>query len=200
MATLQYPNGARYVGEVYTTIHGRIVPHGVGTKYFVNGDVYHGSFYNDQFHGYGTYKSINGDTYKGTYFQNKRHGQGESYRASDQRRYIGGYNFDAEEGHATITVVDYAMHGGPKKYVGFMKNNQRNGYGTQWVTGLDGQIAVFQGPWYNGLLNGPGTQTHPAQCLSGTFVNGRLEGVGTCRNPQTGITCQVVFQAGMIVG
>jgi hypothetical protein len=197
--SLQYPNGDRYVGQVCTTVDGRILPHGVGTKTYINGDVYHGSFYNDQFHGYGTYKSINGDTYKGTYFQNLRHGQGEAYRASTQRRYIGGFNFGVEEGYATITLVDYVTNGGSKKYVGFMKNNQRNGHGTQLVTGLDGQIAALEGQWCNGLLNGLGTQTHPTQCLTGTFVNGKLEGVGTCKNPQSGITYQVAFQAGVIV-
>lgn len=197
--SVQYVNGDRYVGQVCTLMDGRIVPHGMGTKYYVNGDVYNGNFYIDQFHGYGTYKSVNGDYYKGTYSQNLRHGQGEAYRASDQRKYVGGYNFGVEEGYATITSVDYAINGGSKKYVGYMKNNQRHGYGTQWVTGLDGVVAEFQGQWYNGLLNGSGSQRHPTQCFSGTFVNGKLEGPGIYNNPQTGVSYSVVFQQGIIV-
>lgn len=196
---LQYSNGDRYVGQVCTTIDSRILPHGAGTKYYVNGDIYNGNFYYDQFHGNGTYKSINGDSYKGTYSQGRRHGQGEAYRVSDQRRYIGGYNMGAEEGYATITRGDYAIYGGLKRYVGYMSNNQRHGYGKQWVTAPDGLEACLEGQWYNGLLNGPGIQIHPTQCLSGTFVNGKLEGSGTCRNPQTGLTYSVVFQQGVIV-
>jgi hypothetical protein len=196
--TLSYPNGDRYVGQVSYTIDRRILPNGIGTKYYINGDVYNGSFYFDQFHGQGTYKSINGDMYKGTYHQNLQHGQGETYRASDQRRYIGGYYMGSEEGYATITVVDFAMNGGAKKYIGYMKNGRRHGQGTQWVTGPDGLITAFEGQWYNGLLNGPGTETHPTRCLSGTFVNGKLEGAGTYRDSQ-GVAYQVIFQGGMIV-
>jgi hypothetical protein len=196
--SVQYVNGDRYVGQVFTNFDGRVLAHGAGTKYFANGDVYNGSFYNDLFHGYGTYKGINGDHYKGTYSQGQKHGQGESYRASDQRTYIGGFNCGVEEGYATITLVDYAAKGGAKKYVGQMKGGRRHGFGKQWLTALDGLEAVFEGQWVNGLLNGPGTQTHPTQCLSGTFVNGVLEGPGTYKNPSTGAFYSVVFQRGMI--
>jgi len=197
--SVQYATGDRYVGQVFTNFDGRIVAHGAGTKYFANGDVYNGNFYNDVFHGYGTYKSINGDYYKGTYSQGQKHGQGESYRASDQRRYIGGFNCGVEEGYATITLVDYAANGGAKKYVGYMRGGRRHGYGKQWLTALDGLEAIFGGQWMNGLLNGPGTQTHPTQCLSGTFVNGVLEGPGTFKNPSTGVMYSVIFQRGIIV-
>lgn len=194
---LYYPNGDRYLGEVSYAIDGRVVPNGVGAKHYANGDVYNGGFLNDQFHGQGAYKSLNGDSYKGYYYHNLRHGQGESYQASNQRRHSGGFINGVEDGYAVVTRVDYATNGGAKKYVGYMKNGRRHGPGKLTFTAPDGLLVEFEGQWHNDVLHGLGRQIHPNEWLSGTFVNGRLEGPGTRTDPRSGLTYHVTFQRGM---
>jgi hypothetical protein len=197
--TFQYPNGDRYVGEISSTIDGRVVASGMGTRYYVNGDVYNGGFLNDQFQGYGKYKSLNGDYYKGYYYQNLRHGQGESYQVSIQRRYTGGFCYGVEDGYAVVTRVDFAANGGHKKYVGYMKNGRRHGPGKLTFTAPDGHPTEFDGQWVNDVLHGPGRQNHPIQCFAGQFVYGKLEGPGTRTDTTTGLTYAVTFQRGIPV-
>jgi hypothetical protein len=197
--TLYYPSGDRYVGEASYTVDGRVVAHGNGTKHYVNGDVYNGGFLNDQFHGYGVYKSLNNNSFKGYYQHGFRHGQGESYQALIQRRYSGGFVNGVEDGYATINRVDYTANGGIKRYVGYVKNGRRHGQGKLTFTAPDGLLTEFEGQWYNDVLHGAGRQLHPIECLSGTFVNGKLEGPGTRTDPRTGFTCQVIFQRGLPV-
>jgi hypothetical protein len=193
-----YTNGDRYVGTVCNTNNGATVPHGYGTKYYVNGDVYTGNFYLNSRHGYGYLQYANGDYYKGNFQSDCFHGQGESFRVREQRRYIGQFWMGFEEGYATITSVDIATRGGNKKYVGFVAKGLRHGQGTQWLTSLNGETVVFSGQWANGLLDGQGTMTTPRQVWSGTFRNGQLEGLGTSVDRSIGVTNQVLFRGGDI--
>jgi hypothetical protein len=191
-----YNNGDRYVGPVCNTNTGATVPHGYGTKYYINGDVYKGNFYLNARHGYGTLQYTNGDFYRGNFQNDTFHGQGESFRVREQRRYVGQFYMGYEEGYATVTSVDIPANGGNKKYVGWVRKGMRYGQGTQYITGLDGQMATFQGEWVNGLLNGPGSLTTSRQVLSGIFREGKLEGLGTSMDPTIGVTNQVLFQNG----
>jgi len=104
-----------------------------------------------------------------------------------------------EDGYATITSVDIPARGGNKKYVGFVAKGLRQGQGTQWLTSLNGETAVFSGQWVNGLLDGFGTMTTPRQVWSGTFRNGQLEGIGTSMDRSIGVTNQVLFERGNLV-
>jgi hypothetical protein len=195
---INYANGDTYLGQVTPTYPGFYVPHGIGTKTFRCGDVYHGNFVYDQFNGYGNFKSLNGDYYKGYYTNNQPNGSGESYQAANQRHYIGTFRMGVEDGNAVITKVDYAMNGGTKKYEGEVRDGKRQGRGKLYVTQLDGQMAWFDGTWFNDLLNGYGTQTVTAgRCFMGIFVNGYLEGQGTCR-AEDGKNYSVIFSRGVV--
>lgn len=175
---------------LYNTNTGEIVPHGYGTKYYANGDVFTGNFYLNSRHGYGTLQYVNGDFYKGNFQNNCFHGQGESFRVVEQRRYIGQFHMDYEEGYATITSVNTPANGGNKRYVGWIRKGLRHGQGTQWITALDGQVVSFNGEWVDGKLNGPGTLTTPEQVLRGVFRDGMFEGFWTSMDPSIGIINQ----------
>lgn len=195
---INYPNGDQYIGQVILTWQNTYVPHGLGTKTFRSGDVYHGNFAYDHFEGYGHFKSLNGDFYKGYYTNDKPNGSGESYQAQTQRTYRGGFRMGVEDGTAVITKVDYAINGGTKKYEGEVRNGKRHGRGKLYVTQLDGQMAWFNGTWTDDLLNGYGTQTSTTgRCFSGIFVNGYLEGTGTCA-AEDGKTYNVIFTRGIV--
>jgi len=196
---LRYPNGDRYEGQVAASPDGNWIPHGHGTKYFVNGDRYTGSFVNGAFQGQGHYTYANGSSYKGTYQNGLRHGHGDFWDAHLQRRYVGDYLWDVEDGYAVITRNAPRTEGGQKKYEGRMRAGRREGEGVQYVTGPDGRLARFEGNWRDGVLNGAGSQDSVTQCLQGNFVNGYLEGQGMYVNPTAGDSHTVVFRNGKMV-
>lgn len=196
---LSYPDGTRYFGQVALNDRGIPCPHGKGTLWSANGNIYLGQFNWGQRHGYGIEKYANGDKYEGTFAFDRFHGKGDSFRSRDQRRYVGDYVNGIEEGYAEITNTDSLANGGHKKYVGFMKGGLRNGQGTQYVTDRKGQVARLEGQWANGLLNGSGRQITSFRCLSGTFINGYLEGPGLEMDSVSYETRRVMFQRGVVV-
>jgi len=195
---INYINGDRYVGQVYATFTGT-VPHGRGIMYYANGSTYNGYWNNATRHGYGDLSCSNGDTYRGSWYQNYYHGQGESYDAAKRRHYKGGYVLGNESGQGKITAPSLYGFGGERIYIGEMKDNLRHGYGTLWFPDQYGRQTVFEGQWANGVLNGQGKQTNPAECLSGTFIDGKLEGLGTRTDPTTGKIQTVYFSGGIVV-
>jgi len=176
--TLSYPNGDRYIGQVGRTTTGIIVAHG-----------------------YGTSTKANGETYTGHYYEGHRHGQGQSYSPISQRHYNGGFVYDREEGYATITMP--GNFGGQRQYIGYMSNNQRQGQGQQWETAVTGQVTVFEGMWSSDQLNGQGKYTISGigfgQCYEGSFVNGKLEGLGTYTDTISGAKYKGLFQGGNVI-
>jgi len=197
--SIPYPNGDNYFGQAILMYPNNYVPHGFGTKTFLDGGKYHGNFSYDHFNGWGHYSSFNGDYYKGDYTNDVPNGTGESYQASSQRTYVGSFRMGVEDGFAVITKRDYAINGGTKRYEGEVRNGKRHGRGKLWVTQLDGQTAWFEGTWSYDLLNGYGKQISTnGRCFDGIFVNGFLEGQGTCQ-AEDGKTYTVIFSKGVVI-
>jgi hypothetical protein len=194
LITLQYPNGDRYIGQVCNTQTGA-TPHGQGTMYYQNGQIYIGAFYVSIRHGHGKLTYPNGDSYFGNFSNGQFHGAGESFRQRDNRRYVGNHVAGFEEGWGTIMGTATVQMGGKKRYEGYMVKGRREGQGTQWVTSLDGSVATFQGEWRNDLLHGPGTLTSANRIISGVFQYGKLEGECTIVDTVTGIP-QVAWYRG----
>lgn len=151
-----------------------------------------------EFDGFGTYKSKNGDWYQGHYSKNLRHGHGTSYNVAQARKYDGYHVLGNEDGYARILRRDYAIKGGEKEYVGYVKNGLRHGSGKQTVTGYDGRVTVFEGQWVNDVLHGAGTMSNDNRQYWGTFYWGNLEGDGICKYAGNNTTYRAVFRKGMI--
>jgi hypothetical protein len=176
-----------------------LVPHGFGTKTFNNGDVQTGVFVYGQANGRGSYQCPNGDYYKGNYTNDYPDGDGESYQTKNQRRYKGTFRMGFENGSGVIVIGDGVNCQYYKRYEGEVRNGRRHGRGKLYLKQLDGEIASLEGNWANDVLNGPGTQISPTgQCFKGNFVNGFLEGEGTCKNADDGKTYDVTFTRGVV--
>ena len=195
---LNYPNGDSYDGAVIT-YNNNHVPHGHGKKTFSNGDVQTGNFFHGVVNGWGSFRSSNGDCYDGYYRDGCPDGFGESYQARNRRRYKGGFRRGIEDGSAVITTGENIRSYGYRRYEGGVRNGKRHGRGKLYLRQSDGEIASFEGMWVNDLMNGYGTQISPTgQCFNGNFVNGYLEGEGTCKNAEDGKTFDVIFTMGMV--
>lgn len=76
---LKLPNGDVYIGDID---HLSYIPKSWGTRtgkgvhFFVNGDIYEGSFVDGVPHGKGTFRYSNGNNYKGYFETGKCHGRG----------------------------------------------------------------------------------------------------------------------------
>lgn len=115
-----YDNGDSYDGQTARNSDGVVLPQG-----------------------YGIMIKVNGDWHRGYYHEGRRHGSGESYLASIQRHYSGGFNYDQEVGDAKITWPN--QDGGQTQYIGQVKNGQRDGKGREWETSTSGKVTQFEG-------------------------------------------------------
>lgn len=79
----RHPEGT-YEGESNTNMQ----PHGVGTYFYKNGDVYSGSWQNGIRHGTGTITYTTGETYTGNYQESLASGLGE-YKFLNGDKYTG---------------------------------------------------------------------------------------------------------------
>lgn len=174
---LNYDNGDKYYGHTTETSDGNLLPHG-----------------------YGTMTEVDGDWHRGYYHEGRRHGFGESYSVSTQRHYKGEFVHDEEYGDATITWPN--PDGGQTRYIGKVKNGQRDGKGRQWATSSSGKVTQFEGVWQNDQLTGPGKKTEieggTTIYHSGHFVNGLLEGIGCYSISPYKVQYRVLFRAGVV--
>lgn len=192
-----FPFGDRYDGQVIPFNNG-FIPHGPGTMTFINGDVQTGIWYFGRANGLGFYQTSTGDYYRGEYRDGYPEGHGESYQARKQRRYKGQFRMGVESGEGVITKGD-TVGGDFKRYEGQVWKGRRHGRGKVYIKQSDGEIASLEGMWADDVLNGPGRQLSPTgQCFRGLFVNGLLEGEGTCKNADDGKTYEVVFTRGVV--
>jgi len=188
----------RYDGPVIPW-NNLLIPHGFGTKTFNNGDVQTGVFVFGQANGRGSYQCANGDYYRGNYANDYPEGEGESYQVRNMRRYNGAFRKGIENGNGVITFGDAVNCEYYKRYEGEVRNGKRHGRGKLYIKQVDGEIASLEGIWENGVLNGQGAQISPTgQCFKGNFVNGYLEGQGTCKNAEDGKTYDVIFTKGVV--
>ena len=196
--TINYPNGDRYDGPVF--FYNNIpLPHGQGTKTFANGDIQTAIFIFGRANGRGCFQTLDGDFYRGQYRDGHPDGEGESYQARKHRRYKGTFQRGVESGQGVITIGEVA-NCDFKRYEGQVLNGKRHGTGKLYIKQPgDGEIASLEGTWTNDVLSGPGKQISPTgQCFQGDFVNGYLEGKGTCKNAGDGKTYEVVFTRGVV--
>ena len=173
---ITYTDGLIYEGQVTYVAPGHPVPQGKGKKWWPDGTWYEGNFWQNQFHGFGELHFINDDFYKGNWAYGKRQGRGNSYRASNQRNYLGNFNQDREEGYGCLTVNHPAHEGGPKRYEGQFLNGVRHGQGRLRITCSDGTTAWFEGPWVNGVLHGYAKFTYHGVEKTVHYVNGVAQG------------------------
>jgi hypothetical protein len=192
---INYPDGTRYIGRTAYLSNGISTPHGRGTLWSANGDIYSGEFNYGQRSGYGEETYVNGDTYKGQFSCDKFHGQGESFRMRDQRRHIGGYIMSAEEGEAIIMDVGPT---GQRRYHGLMRGGLRHGPGVMFYRDQMGQVCSLKGEWNMDRIEGPGGFAQGDVCWSGTFVRGVLQGKGKELVRSTGSYRDVWFTNGNV--
>lgn len=77
--------------------------------------------------------------------------------------------------YAAYAVVEKEYVGGT--YIGYMKNDQKNGYGTFRYRGGD----RYEGQWKDDKKNGKGTCCYiNGDCYKGEWKNDRREGFGVC--------------------
>ena len=186
-ATIPFPRGGKYVGEVK---NGMMEGHGImtyskdeeyigewkddkrdgkGTMSVLGGWQYDGEWKDDSFNGNGTYTFSKGGQYVGEFKNNNFNGQGTmSY--SDGTKYVGEWKEDKRNGQGTMTYSD----GG--KYIGEWKDDKRNGQGT--MTYSDG--GKYVGVWNNDVRSGKGTMIYSdGGKYVGEFNDDKQNGQGT---------------------
>ncbi|MEZ4851609.1 MAG: hypothetical protein R3B93_23960 [Bacteroidia bacterium] len=180
MDTLQYRNGAYYVGETY---HRR--PHGKGVYLKPDGDTIYAGFYRmGRKYGTGTYRFKNGNVYSGDWVEDRMEGKGSMMFANGET-YIGDWVADQRHGEGTYTYGDGSF------YEGTFLNGVREGRGT-FTTDLKSYI----GDWVNGVKNGEGYEVIMGadymQEYRGGFVNSRYHGHGFFRHEKDTIIIEYI--------
>lgn len=142
--------------------------HGQGTcsQMEEDGEVYTGSWKDNEWDGKGTLRFAEGGQYVGEFKTGRLHGKG-TYTFADGSVYTGYFKKDLREGHGEMV---YANDGA--KFVGRWQNNWRNGKGT--LIFADGSVwkGSFRGDDQNGVgyLHLPGGIVRKQR-----YVNGRLQ-------------------------
>ena len=161
-ATINYPNGNKYDGDVDKNQ----IPNGQGRMRYKNGDVYEGNWVNGQRSGFGTWTHDQWgsykDVYEGNWANDMKNGQG-TMTYSDRQKYVGNWENDNKSGQGTITYPYGNIYG----YEGNWANNFMNGQGT--MTYHNGKRE--EGNWVNGQMT-EGTTIYPdGSRYEGTFIS-----------------------------
>ncbi|MBQ8761754.1 MAG: hypothetical protein IJZ26_00330 [Clostridia bacterium] len=182
---MQYTKGY-YVGQAEDGI-----PHGFGVFEEYEGDIYKGNFEHGVKCGYGTLIKKNGALYEGEFKNGKISGNGKI--VAKNGAVMEGY-FDPETGNFSGEVqkngtsVSFTLEDGELK--GNMSLKAKNGF--EFTTSSNGDCkngyvklvlpngSEYEGELKNGVPNGHGTlnSVKKGVVLSGTFVNGKLQGQG----------------------
>ncbi|WP_313755963.1 stalk domain-containing protein [Tissierella sp.] len=112
---------------------------GIGTQYWSNGDVCHGTFINDNINGEGKMIYKDRGTYIGKFLNGKRDGDGK-FTWINGETYEGQWKDDKINGTGTYIFKN------KDKYIGSWTNNKMNGQGYYYFS--NGKI--FGGTWDNG--------------------------------------------------
>lgn len=112
---------------------------GVGTQYWSNGDIYHGTFIYDNINGEGKMTYKDKGTYIGKFANGKRDGSGK-FSWINGESYEGQWKDDKMNGIGTYTFKN------KDKYIGSWVENKMNGQGDYYFS--NGR--VFGGTWNNG--------------------------------------------------
>lgn len=98
-------------------------PHGSGKLEYEDGGSYHGDWNQGNWSGYGRHAKPNGDIYEGTFFDNNKHGMG-TYRYRDGKRVFEGRYVMGQRVDGQMTYGDGSV------YKGQWYDGKRNGRGT----------------------------------------------------------------------
>lgn len=132
--------------------------HGYGTLSYPQNDTYEGQWDDGLKHGQGTYTYDNGDVYSGQWHYGRKCGQGKfSYKSGDS--YVGHWKDDELHGLGEFVVVCHGARGSSK----------------------------YTGEWSAGTRHGSGTEVRDdGDVITGNWVDGKLQGVVTVLNGNTG--------------
>ena len=141
----------------------------IGTKIYILGDKYVGSWVKGKRHGKGIYTWPNGEEYIGNFKNGKQDGNG-SFTWINGEKYVGEWKKDKQHGKGSFTWPN------GEKYVGDFKNGKQNGKGVfTWPNG-----EKYQGNFTNGKQNGKGIFTFSnGEKYDGDYFNGVMHGKGT---------------------
>lgn len=159
--TITYSNGDIYTGDIINGLR-----HGNGTMTFVaTGDVYVGTFKEDQISGKGVFKYANGDVYDGEVLNSMKHGQG-TFTSANGNVYVGYYKNDVRNGKGKFTWASGAS------YEGEFINDLKNGYGTMIYETGD----RYEGNFKNDVRDGEGIYSWTnGERYNGVFHNNVMD-------------------------
>jgi len=174
----RHPEGT-YEGESNFNLQ----PHGTGTYYYKNGDVYAGSWKNGIRHGKGRITYTNGEMYTGSYCESLASGHGE-YTFKNGDAYSGEFKMGMMHGHGSYKYHSGALYTGKfrkgskcdkegtfryangDRYVGRFHNNVPYGRGRLWVDKCFAPKDVW---------NGKLVEVDPRPSQMGAFTNFNIE-------------------------
>ncbi|GAX18055.1 hypothetical protein FisN_25Hh029 [Fistulifera solaris] len=126
-------------------------------------------------HGYGTITWTNGDVYKGSFVQNQRHGHGILVFASpdaekpDNGEYVGDWKENLMHGEGTRRYPNGDV------YVGYYEQGKRHGHGEFYYANGD----TYSGPWEKNHMQGIGRYYYMSgQLFEGMFLMSKRNGKG----------------------
>ena len=159
--TFTWPDGEVFDGEWRNDRR-----NGRGTDRYANGDVYEGEWKDGKRHGRGRMTYAGGNVYEGEWLDGERAGKG-IYRFVSGAVYEGQWEKGKYNGRGRLTYADGRI------YEGEWKDNRRHGQGKMTY----GAGKTYEGSWENDEKNGQGKETDGAYVRSGSFVNGKKQGV-----------------------
>jgi len=181
---IEMPSG-KYAGDaVLNTITGQ------GSFYFDTGEMYEGSWKDNEMSGKGKFTYTTG-VYEGQFADSKRNGQG-SFTWEDGSTYVGNWISDKLNGEGTLTQ-------GQTVYKGtFADNKLKEGsitftteIGSYKLSAVEGALTdqieityangiTYKGGFTNNTISGTGTMTYPnIGKYEGNFSDGKRSGQGT---------------------
>ena len=131
------------IGKEYDEFLGEVneagKPHGAGIKFFSDGAIYIGNFFDGYLHTsqIGTLISADGSQYEGNWVHGKRHGKGEQ-RYKDGTIYVGQFAQGVEHGHGERTEANGV------RFEGRFRFGRRDGPGTLYMPGLKPHKETFK--------------------------------------------------------
>ena len=172
--TIEYSDGAVYVGETKD-----LLPHGkgkltMGSEKNNNLETYEGDFFEGEITGYGTYiyGPLIGDKYEGFMTKGKPDGQGK-YTWADGSVYEGGYKDGMKDGEGLY--IWGAEDSVVSSYKGTFKNDVKDGYGEFVFSNGD----KYEGEVKADVRDGQGTYTWKSgEYYVGEFKNNMMDGHG----------------------
>ena len=169
LGTYLFANGEKYIGNFMSGSRT-----GYGEYYYNGGNVYKGQHHKNMPHGYGVFYFSQGDTYTGEFQYGKLTGTA-IYTSPNTTDVFHGEFFDSRP----VSGTEYDADGRPI-YIGeySLKPDHffiRHGKGKSFVYDKDNFVAIYEGPFKNGLKgDGEGTYSVNGVLWNGDFLDGEF--------------------------